>query len=30
VTFAGISYFAIVIAAVSAWLASAAWYNEPE
>jgi hypothetical protein len=26
VTFAGISYFAIVIAAVAAWLASAAWY----
>lgn len=25
-TFAGISYFAIVIAAVAAWLASAAWY----
>jgi hypothetical protein len=26
VTFAGISYLAIVIAAVAAWLASAAWY----
>jgi hypothetical protein len=26
VTFAGINYFAVVIAAVAAWLASAVWY----
>jgi Protein of unknown function (DUF1761) len=25
-TFAGISYFAVIVAAIAAWLASAAWY----